>query len=275
MSNTPITLSVIVPTLNEVDNVTPLVERIDDSLSAANIAYEIVFVDDHSNDGTYTKIKALSKTYPIRVFKKHGKRGKAYSILEGVDHAEASVLCMIDADLQYPPEAIAEMFQKLHDTGADIALSSRIDHDTPIMRKLASKVFNIVFIKLLFGMDYDTQSGLKVFRNHVFSDMNLKPSPWSFDLEFVVESLLREHAIVSHNISFDKRRHGEAKINLRKASYELAKAAVMLRTRVSRRRVRRAYVSNMSRLSKVKPGNSMALLAMLPVAIAVIVDGLA
>jgi glycosyltransferase involved in cell wall biosynthesis len=99
-------LSIIVPVYNEAENVSPLVKRLDSAMKKAGISYEVVFVDDHSTDGTVAKVKSLKATYPITLLMKAGKKGKGFSILEGAAVAKADRLAMIDGDLQYPPEAI-------------------------------------------------------------------------------------------------------------------------------------------------------------------------
>lgn len=237
-------LSIIVPTLNELENVSLLVMRIDAALKTADIPYEIVCIDDYSTDGTYEKLLNLSLKYPVSVHRKIGKRGKAYSILQGVRLAEADLLCMIDADLQYPPEDIVPMVQLLMSNNADVVLSTRLEHGTSYIRQLATKVYNLLFIKLLFGIDYDTQSGLKVFRRSVIINMELNPSPWSFDLEFIVQCLMRQYRILTHDIVFGNRHSGEAKVKIVAASLEVAKASLLLRAKISRRDIRSAYQEN-------------------------------
>ena len=102
-------LSIIVPTLNEEGNIETLLSRIDASLRSAGIDYEVVFVDDHSTDNTVAVIERCSDRYPIQLQFKRGHRGKAYSLLEGFSYAQHQLLAIIDADLQYPPEALPEI----------------------------------------------------------------------------------------------------------------------------------------------------------------------
>jgi glycosyltransferase involved in cell wall biosynthesis len=238
-------LSIIVPTLNEVDNLELLLSRIDASLSSARIGYEVVLVDDHSSDGTVDLARKLAAYYPIRIFEKEGKRGKAYSLLEGFDHAEYELVCMIDADLQYPPEAIAAMYKELTTHNADLVITKRIEQQTSLLRQLSTKVFNLVFTRLLFGIHYDTQSGLKLFKKQILQHMVLSPSPWSFDLEFIVRALENDDKIMSHDIQFGERYAGQAKVHVLAASVELAKASLKLRRDTSVKRVRLHYKQNL------------------------------
>jgi glycosyltransferase involved in cell wall biosynthesis len=238
------TLTIIVPTLNEVDNVVLLTKRINGSMARASIDYTILFIDDHSTDGTYEKIMSIAKTYPVRVLLKKGTPGKAQSIIEGMEQSSSTFICMIDGDLQYPPESIAPMVRMLERHQADIVLTRRIERKTSIIRKIMSSVFHFVFVKLLFGIAYDTQSGLKVFRRSVLKNIQLNPSQWSFDLEFIVENLQQSAKILTKDIIFSDRHSGEAKIKIIESSIEIAKASLGLRMRVSRKNIKQAYQKN-------------------------------
>lgn len=240
-------LTIIVPTLNEAGNVKPLTERIHKSMKHAAIPYNILFIDDHSSDGTIDRIHALSRSYPVGYQMKNGERGKAQSVMQGFNAARSNFICMIDADLQYPPEEIPKMVDKLVVNDADVALSKRLDSDAGLLRNTMSRIFNFIFVRSLFGIGYDTQSGLKVFRKTTYNGMQLRPSQWSFDLEFIVAALQKRSRILTHDIKFSNRNSGNAKINVVKSSIELAKSSILLRMRVSRRTIRRAYNINMRR----------------------------
>ncbi len=73
-------LSVVIPTLNEQSNLSSLIVRLDTTLKRAHIAYELIFVDDHSTDKTVFYLNDLARLYPINVVIKQGKPGKAFSI---------------------------------------------------------------------------------------------------------------------------------------------------------------------------------------------------
>ncbi len=223
-------LSVIVPTLNEEGNVAELVRRLDVSLRTANIEYEIIFVDDHSRDGTRVEALKLRETYPVFFHLKKGKKGKAYSLLEGFEYARYEMIAMIDADLQYPPEAIPEMAAGLRG-GLDIVVANRVDRETSFFRKVLSRGFALVFSKFLHGLDVDVQSGLKVFRARIAREVNIAPDPWTFDLEFLLTARNYGYVIGGHQIFFAERTSGESKIVFWRAIREIGWNAVKLRFR--------------------------------------------
>lgn len=237
-------LSVIVPTLNEQNNVKKLVERIHNALHNERITYEIVFIDDHSTDNTIKNLELLSTIYPeLRIYKKEGKRGKAFSLLQGFDEAKYNLVCMIDADLQYPPEAIVPMYRKLQKESADIVVTERVEQETSFLRQLSTRMFNLVFTRLLFGIDLDSQSGLKLFKKRILRTISISPSQWSFDLEFIIRSLEQNYKISNHKIAFSERTEGKGKVNMFTTTYELIKASVHLRLTTSRKKVRQVYES--------------------------------
>ena len=112
-------ISIIIPTYNERDNITPLVERLHKALSAYK--HEIVIIDDESKDGTAEVAASLSKNYPVRVIVRKNERGLASAVVHGFRHTDTGVLCVIDADLQHPPEVVPALMKAIED-GADYVL---------------------------------------------------------------------------------------------------------------------------------------------------------
>jgi glycosyltransferase involved in cell wall biosynthesis len=243
-------VSVIVPTLNEADNVRPLLERIHVTFSKAHIPYEVILVDDHSSDQTQHIATGLKNKYPVRVYQKEGKRGKAYSLLEGFERSSYPLVAMIDADLQYPPEELSTMHQLLTECNADIVVTDRKSPQTSPLRKLSTKVYNLVFARMLFGINFDTQSGLKLFKKDILNSFQLTPSPWSFDLEFLIRCLEHKFKIISHTIIFAERSAGVTKVKLLNVTFEMINASLRLRARSSISKVREGYRANNSFLEK-------------------------
>lgn len=238
-------ISIVIPTLNESENIALLVKRIYEAFAASDTEYEIIFIDDKSRDATLEEIKKVQIDHPVRYATKVGLRGKAFSLLQGFAMAKHDTICMIDADLQYPPEAILPMYHMMEENGVDLIVTERVEQETSKLRQLSSKVFNFIFARLLFGFNYDSQSGLKVFKKTVVKKAKLNPTPWSFDLEFIVRALENNFKILSYKIPFSKRFGGETKVHVLKLTYELAKASLKLRATSSQRKVRKAYQASL------------------------------
>ncbi len=152
-------ISIVVPTLNECDNIGELLLRLDSAMVEARMLYEAIVIDDRSQDNTCDVARSVAqdKHLPVRVFTKQGQRGKAFSLLEGFAQAQYDVLALLDGDLQYPPDAIPKMVEKLK--SADIVIGDRrvayggVDR----FRGALSSIFTGV-VNLLFGLDTDVQS---------------------------------------------------------------------------------------------------------------------
>ncbi|MBI2023435.1 glycosyltransferase family 2 protein [Candidatus Giovannonibacteria bacterium] len=222
-------ISVVVPTLNEEANVQSLVSRMDAALKKADIFYKIIFIDDHSTDGTVREIEKLALCYPLKYWLKVGSPGKAFSLLEGFSRSSSEVIAMIDADLQYPPEAIPEMAEKILKGEADIVVARRIKRNEPFLRRLLSRGFAFFVGRVLCGLDVDVQAGLKVFRKEILEKISLRPSPWSFDLEFLFKARDAGYIISSVGITFEARKRGESKLKLVSSVVEIGTSAVLLR----------------------------------------------
>jgi glycosyltransferase XagB len=221
-------LSIIIPTLNEAGNIRELVERVDIAMKSKNIIYEIIFVDDNSTDGTRDAVKQLSLKYPLYFFTKKGKKGKAFSLLEGFAAANYDILSILDADLQYPPEALLDMILKIED-GFDIVVAKRTRQSVSVLRKLLNFGFILFFSKILHNFDCDVQSGMKMFKRKIIEEIKIDPSPWTFDLEFLIKARFYGYRIGSANISFAQRSSGKSKIIFHEAIYEIGINAIKMK----------------------------------------------
>ena len=121
-----IELTVIVPTRNEAGNVAPLLDRLGEAL--AGHAFEVLFMDD-STDATPQIIAAETavRLFPVRVIARPPARrnGLSGAVVEGMAAAAGRWLCVIDADLQHPPELIPRLLAQANRTAADIVVASR------------------------------------------------------------------------------------------------------------------------------------------------------
>ncbi|MCX8008959.1 MAG: glycosyltransferase [Patescibacteria group bacterium] len=228
-------LTVVIPAYNEGENLSHLFERIDKSLKKAEISYTIILVDDHSTDNTVETAVSLSERYPVKILRKkeNSPKGKASSLLAGISFAETDVVVMIDADLQYPPEAIPKMYEKMK-KGVDVVVANRVDRHTSFLRKVTSNVFRIFFGKFLHGFNCDVQSGLKMFRKEIIERVSISPSKWMFDLEFLIAALHGGYTIDTIRIAFGPRHAGKTKVNMFLASIEMALSAILLKFRSPR-----------------------------------------
>jgi dolichol-phosphate mannosyltransferase len=117
-------LAIVVPTLNERPNIAPLLERLKDTLTG--VAYEVIFVDDDSTDGTPEAVRAISQTAPnVRLIQRIGRRGLASACIEGMLATSAPYVAVMDADLQHDESVLPQMWEKIRSGEFDLVIGSR------------------------------------------------------------------------------------------------------------------------------------------------------
>lgn len=212
-------LTVIIPTYNEKDNLLPLVSRLKQALESKTDAYELLFIDD-STDETPALLSRMSAEDPhVRFMHRSEKSGLASAVVCGFDNACGDVLAVMDADLQHPPELLPDMLTII-DEGADVVLPSRYigggesEGLSPI-RTLASKSAKYAAKILLPSMKHvsDPMSGFFMFRRNVIADAKLNPIGWKILME--VLAMGKYQRVVEIPYGFEKRNAGESKLSLR------------------------------------------------------------
>ena len=117
-------LAIILPTLDECENIAPLIERIEAAMGPEG--WEVVIVDDDSADGTAEQARKLSLADPrVRAIHRIGRRGLASAAIEGICATAAPHVAVMDADHQHDPVLLPQMLAAVHGGGADIAVASR------------------------------------------------------------------------------------------------------------------------------------------------------
>ncbi len=164
-------LSVVIPVMNEEDNIQPLLEAIRDALK--NQDYEVVLVDDGSTDGTkkriiqfadeHTKLVELRKNY-----------GQSTAMTAGIDHANARYIAMIDGDLQNDPTDIPFMLELAKKDDWDVVAGNRKNRkDGMFLRKVPSKIANSLIRRMTGVYIKDYGCTLKVFKKEIAEDLGL------------------------------------------------------------------------------------------------------
>ncbi len=117
--------AIIIPTLNEVENISPLLANIRESMGD-DASWEVIFVDDNSEDGTWQQVFALAQEDArIRCLRRIGRRGLASACIEGMLATSAPYLAVMDADLQHDASILPQLFAALTSGEATVAVGSR------------------------------------------------------------------------------------------------------------------------------------------------------
>jgi dolichol-phosphate mannosyltransferase len=120
----PVELAIVLPTLNERDNIAPLVDRIEHALGPHG--WEVLFVDDNSADGTAEEARRLARSDPrVRVIQRIGRRGLASAAIEGFCAVSAPYVAVMDADHQHDPALLRDMLASVKSGETQVAVASR------------------------------------------------------------------------------------------------------------------------------------------------------
>ena len=137
-------ISVVVPVFNEERSVALLVDELDSALQPVGAAWETIFVDDGSTDGTFS---ALTRLHAARddvvVVRLRRNFGKAAALAAGFAQARGDVIVTLDGDLQDDPAEIPHLLAKL-DEGFDLVSGWKSNRRDPLRRRVLSRIFNAV-----------------------------------------------------------------------------------------------------------------------------------
>ena len=201
-------ISVVIPVCNEADNVGPLAREIVAALQGR--AFEILFVDDGSTDGTAEALRTLRVSIPqLRVLRHSFRSGQSAAVCSGVRHARAAWIATLDGDGQNDPADIPALFEARKQ--AELVMGNRTRRRDTWLRHAQSRVANGVRGRLLGDGTPDTGCGIKVMRRDVFMDLP------RFDHmhRFLPALFLRAGArVVSVPVSHRPRERGTSKYGL-------------------------------------------------------------
>ena len=228
-------LSIIIPTYNERDNLSELLVRIHRSVGSLNYLYEVLVVDDDSPDETWKVAARYSKNYPVRILRRKGKRGLSTAVLEGIKNSHYDIVVVMDGDLQHPPEMIPKLISAVSD-GADIAICSRfVEQKTlaqfGLFRRIMSKGADLIARTLFRQLRSikDIESGFFAFHKDVIAHANLNPVGYKILLEILVQGDYKTVSEIPYR--FDERRTGASKLGINAAmSYIYHMSSLFLRS---------------------------------------------
>ncbi len=167
-------ISVVIPVLNEEQSIEELTTRIVDVLESLGMRFEIIYVDDGSDDNTAEEIKKI-KTREKRVKLVRFRRnfGKAAALSAGFAQAKGDLILTMDGDLQDIPEEIPKLIEKLEEEDLDLVSTWKYPRVDPWGKKIASKLFNYVTGKIARIGLHDFNSGFKLYRKEVVREINI------------------------------------------------------------------------------------------------------
>ncbi len=215
-------LSLIIPTYNEGQTletlVRVLVERLDSALPGH---YELILVDDDSPDLTWERGLALSHHYPqLRVMRRQGERGLSSAVIRGWQVSQGSILGVIDADLQHPPEVLLSLLAAIQD-GAELAVASRHVEgggvsEWSLTRRFLSRgaqTLGLLLLPGVVGRVSDPMSGYFLVQRQAIAGPVLNPKGYKILLEVLGRGCIQR--IEEAGYVFQERQEGASKVTWR------------------------------------------------------------
>ena len=167
-------ISVVVPAYNEAGSIVELSEWINRAMEAHDFRYEMLFIDDGSNDHTWEAICEIAKKNTrIKGIRFNRNYGKSAALNAGFKQAEGMVVITLDADLQDSPDEIPELYRMVTEKGYDLVSGWKKKRRDPISKRWPSRFFNFVTRKISGIKIHDFNCGLKAYRNEVVKHINV------------------------------------------------------------------------------------------------------
>jgi len=211
-------ISIVVPTYKEAENLPHVTKAIANAFAGRDWRYEILFIDDDSQDGSEEICARLSETDPVRIIVRKGERGLATAVIHGIEISAGDIVVVMDADLSHPASAIPEMVERLQTGQSDFVLGSRyveggtIHDDWSLFRKLNSIIPSLL-ARPLCHLE-DPMSGFFAIRRTDMPESSLlSPIGYKIALEIFVKGKFQQASEVP--IHFADRQYGESKLSLK------------------------------------------------------------
>jgi glycosyltransferase involved in cell wall biosynthesis len=218
-----IELSVVIPVMNEEDNIPPLLAAVRNSLN--QFEYEIILVDDGSTDATKKKIleHADTRTVLVELRKNYGQ---STAMTAGIDHAKGEFIAMLDGDLQNDPSDIPFMLDLMKKGDWDVVAGNRKNRkDGMFLRKIPSKMANALIRRMTGVYIKDYGCTLKIFRREIAEDLGLYGELHRF---IPVLAKLQGAKITQVDVKHHPRRFGKSKYGINRTFKVLSDLVLMV-----------------------------------------------
>ncbi len=168
-------ISVVIPLFNEEESLPELISWIKQVMDTNKFTYEIILVDDGSNDRSWKVIESLNRDNPnIRGIKFRRNYGKSAALYAGFAEAKGEVVITMDADLQDNPEEIPEMYQMITEQNYDLVSGWKKKRYDPVLSKnIPSKFYNWIARQMTGIRIHDFNCGLKAYRSQVIKSIEV------------------------------------------------------------------------------------------------------
>ena len=204
-------ISVVVPIYNEVESIPRLIKAISSTLKPTDITYEIICVDDGSQDGSSKLLQEMAeKRTDLRAVLLRRNYGQTPAMAAGFEYARGEIIVTMDGDLQNDPVDIPKILDKLNE-GYDLVSGWReYRQDDPVTRLLPSKIANWIIGRVTGVQLHDYGCSLKAYRHEIVEDMKLYGELHRFlpALAFIEGAKITEMPVLHHARQYGTSKYG-------------------------------------------------------------------
>ena len=207
-------LSVIIPCFNEKLTISRVIEKI---IMNDDIIFEIIIVDDNSNDGSKEVIESLSKkNLKIKTFFKEKNEGKGSAIKKGIDMAKGEIIIIQDADLEYDPAEYPKLLKPFKDSNADVVYGSRFMGGDYVRlhffwHYLANKILTLV-CNIFTNLNMtDMETGYKLIKTKHLHNIDIKEKSFGIEPELTIKLAKKKLVFYEVPITYKGRTYEEGK----------------------------------------------------------------
>lgn len=167
-------ISLVIPLYNEVESLPELHGWIKKVMEENGYSYEVIFVDDGSNDGSWEIIKSLHEKYEnVTGVKFRRNYGKSAGLNVGFEHTKGDVVITMDADMQDSPDEIPDLYNMIMKDGFDLVSGWKKKRYDPLSKTIPTKLYNFVTSKMSGVHLHDMNCGLKAYRSDVVKNIEV------------------------------------------------------------------------------------------------------
>jgi glycosyltransferase involved in cell wall biosynthesis len=206
-------LSIVVPAYNEEHTVGDVINRVRAALQKTKIAYEVIVIDDCSND----KSAEISRSHHARVYSLKRHMGKGFALRVGFRKAKGEIIVTIDSDGSNRPEELPLLLKPLLRNEADLVIGSRFSANMPTSGKRFNaagvRIFNLIIRMLTGATVSDSQSGYRAMKSKVLEKLSLKSNTYEIESEMLVKIAQGGFRVREVPVSFEQRTFGKSTLD--------------------------------------------------------------
>jgi len=218
----PLLYSIIVPAYNEEDNILPTLHGLADALRAAEIPFELLVVNDNSQDRTVEVVTEAAGAFPeLRIVHNAPPGGLGRAVRCGLQHYRGDVVAIVMADSSDAPEDVVRCYRKIEEGwdavfGSRFVDGARVTHYPPV-KLVANRIVNKMLQFLFVTRHNDLTNAFKVYRRHVIDAISpLQAAHFNITIEMSLSTLIRRYRVAGLPIQWSGRTWGQSNLQLRK-----------------------------------------------------------